>query len=84
MRHTAAVPKGFLRYELLRLLNEKPMSGSEIMTEIEKSTNGYWKPSPGSTYPLLAWLQDKGHIKDAPEQTLHAHGGRQEIPKGAG
>ena len=68
MRHIAAVPKGFLRYELLRLLDKKPMSGSEIMTEIEKSTNGYWKPSPGSVYPLLAWLQDKGHIKDAPEQ----------------
>ena len=68
MRHIAAVPKGFLRYELLRLLNEKPMSGSEIMTEMEKSTNGYWKPSPGSIYPLLAWLQDRKHIKDAPEQ----------------
>ena len=68
MRHTAAVPKGFLRYELLRLLNEEPRSGSEIMCEIEKSANGYWRPSPGSIYPLLAWLQDKGNIKDAPEQ----------------
>ena len=41
MRHIAAVPKGFLRYELLRLLSEKPMSGSEIMTEIEKRTDGH-------------------------------------------
>lgn len=67
-RHMAMVPKGFLRYQVLKLLNEKPMSGSEIMSEIEKQTNGHWKPSPGSIYPLLAWLQDKGYIKEAAEQ----------------
>jgi len=64
----AMVPKGFLRYQVLKLLNEKPMSGSELMTEIEKQTEGHWKPSPGSVYPLLAWLQDKGYIKEADGQ----------------
>jgi len=68
MKHTAMVPKGFLRYQLLKMLGEKPMSGSEIMSELEKETNGYWKPSPGSIYPLLAWLQDQGHIKEADQQ----------------
>lgn len=68
MRHMAVVPKGFLRYYVLRLLNEKAMSGSEIMNEIEKRTDGRWKPSPGSIYPLLAWLQDKGYAKEVPEQ----------------
>jgi len=68
MRHMASVPKGFLRYYVLRLLNEKPMSGSEIMNEIEKRTDGRWKPSPGSIYPLIAWLQDKGYAKEVPEQ----------------
>jgi DNA-binding PadR family transcriptional regulator len=68
MRHTAAVPKGFLRYCVLKLLSEKPMSGSEIMQEIEKQTEGCWKPSSGSVYPLLTWLQDKGYTKEAPEQ----------------
>ena len=29
MKHMAMVPKGFLRYKVLKLLNEKPMSGSE-------------------------------------------------------
>jgi len=67
-RHMAMVPKGFLRYQVLKLLNEKPMSGSEIMSEIEKHTDGHWKPSPGSIYPLLAWLQDKGYIKETTEQ----------------
>ena len=70
MRHMAMVPKGFLRYQVLKLLSEKPMSGSELMSEIEKQTEGRWRPSPGSVYPLLSWLQDKGYIKDADGQEL--------------
>jgi len=68
MRHTAMVPKGFIRYQVLESLGEKPMSGSEIINEIENRTNGRWKPSPGSIYPLLAWLQDNGHIKELPAE----------------
>jgi DNA-binding PadR family transcriptional regulator len=68
MKHTAMVPKGFLRYQLLKMLCEKSMSGSEIMTELEGKTNGYWKPSPGSIYPLLAWLQDQAYIKEADQK----------------
>lgn len=66
MRHMASVPKGFLKYSVLKLLQEQPLSGSEIMTKIEENTDGQWKPSPGSIYPLLAWLQEKGHTKEAP------------------
>jgi len=66
MRHTAMVPKGFIRYQVLESLSEKPMSGSELMNDIEKRTNGHWKPSPGSIYPLLAWLQDNGYVKELP------------------
>jgi DNA-binding PadR family transcriptional regulator len=66
MKHTAMVPKGFIRYQVLESLAEKPMSGSEIINEIESRTNGRWKPSPGSIYPLLAWLQDNGHVKELP------------------
>jgi DNA-binding PadR family transcriptional regulator len=66
MKHTAMVPKGFIRYQVLESLSEKPMSGSEIINEIESRTNGRWKPSPGSVYPLLAWLQDNGHVKELP------------------
>jgi len=68
LRHTASVPKGFLRYIVLRLLKEKAMSGSEIVEEIEKQTDGRWKPSPGSVYPLLAWLQDSGYTKELPKE----------------
>jgi DNA-binding PadR family transcriptional regulator len=66
IRHTAMVPKGFVRYRVLEALNEKPMSGSELMNEIEKQSGGFWKPSPGSIYPLLSWLRDNGSIKELP------------------
>ncbi len=67
-RHTAMVPKGFIRYHVLEALNEKPMSGSELMEEIEKHTGGFWKPSPGSIYPLLAWLQDNEYLRELPAE----------------
>ncbi len=44
------------------------MSGSELMEEIQKHTGGTWKPSPGSIYPLLAWLQDNAYIKELPTE----------------
>jgi DNA-binding PadR family transcriptional regulator len=68
MRHTAMVPKGFIRHRVLEALNEKPMSGSEIMEQVQKQTGGFWKPSPGSIYPLLAWLQDNGYVKELPSE----------------
>jgi DNA-binding PadR family transcriptional regulator len=55
------VPKGFLRHITLQLLRQNPMSGSEIMEQIQEYTD--WRPSPGSVYPLLSMLQDEGLIK---------------------
>lgn len=68
LRHNAMVPKGFLRHQALIALNEKPMSGSELMDEISKTTGGNWKPSPGSIYPMLSWLQDNQYIKELPTE----------------
>ena len=62
------VPKGFIRYHVLEALSQKPMSGSELMDDIERHTGGFWKPSPGSIYPLLSWLQDNGYIKELPAE----------------
>jgi len=67
-RHTAMVPKGFIRFRVLEALNEKPMSGSEIMNQIEKNTSSFWRPSPGSIYPLLSWLQNNGYIHELPTE----------------
>ena len=48
------------------MLREKPMSGTEIVEKIEKQTEGNWKPSPGSIYPLLSWLSDKEYTEELP------------------
>jgi DNA-binding PadR family transcriptional regulator len=66
LRHTAMVPKGFIRLHVLEALSHKPMSGSELMENIESHTGGFWKPSPGSIYPLLSWLQDNQYITELP------------------
>jgi DNA-binding PadR family transcriptional regulator len=68
LRHTASVPKGLLRFYVFKLLKSKPMSGSEIMNEIEAQTGGRWKPSPGSIYPLLTWLRENGYAEELPRE----------------
>ena len=65
MKRTAGVPRGLLRFLSLKFLTEKPMSGAEIIEKIEQETCGKWKPSPGSIYPLLALLQDKGYTSES-------------------
>ena len=47
---TVGVPRGLLRFLVLKMLSEKPMSGTEIAKQIEEQTGGRWKPSPGSIY----------------------------------
>jgi DNA-binding PadR family transcriptional regulator len=49
------------------MLNEKPMSGAEIMSDMENKTGMRWRPSPGSVYPLLSWLLDSGYTRELSE-----------------
>ncbi len=63
-RREARVPKGYLRHTVLNLLNESPVSGSEIINKISERTDGRWSPSPGSVYPLLSWLRDSGYTTE--------------------
>ncbi|MHA1713899.1 MAG: PadR family transcriptional regulator [Candidatus Ranarchaeia archaeon] len=70
-RHTASVPKGFVRYHVLKMLNKRAMSGSELMNAIEKETEGRWKPSPGSIYPLLTWLKENGYVVNVASENPH-------------
>jgi len=57
-----ALPRGILKFCLLKLLSEKSMYGVEITAEIEKRTKGLWKPSPGSLYPALNQLSEMGCV----------------------
>jgi len=64
MKRAAGAPRGLLKFLVLKMLTEKPMSGAKIVEHIEKETRGRWKPGPGSIYPLLAWLRKKGYTKE--------------------
>jgi len=45
------------------LLAEGPLNGYQIMQEIERRSDGIWRPSPGSVYPALAQLEDEGLVR---------------------
>lgn len=77
---------GDMKYVILKLLKDRPMHGYEVMKELEERTRGCYKPSPGTVYPTLQWLEDEGlvraeehegkkvyHITDAGRAFLEEH-----------
>jgi DNA-binding PadR family transcriptional regulator len=58
------IPRGFTRFYALYLINERPMTGMEIIDEAEKRSDGEWSPSPGLIYPLLGRLLRDGLIEE--------------------
>jgi DNA-binding PadR family transcriptional regulator len=50
--------KGFLSFLILWLISKESMTGTEIAMELEKR-KGH-RPSPGTIYPVLKDLKDKG------------------------
>ncbi|MFQ5833129.1 MAG: PadR family transcriptional regulator [Candidatus Thorarchaeota archaeon] len=63
IRMPHSVPRGLLRLVIIRLLQSQEMTGTGIMTTLAERSEGQWKPSPGSIYPLLASLEEEGIIK---------------------
>ncbi|HEV8049411.1 MAG TPA: PadR family transcriptional regulator [Thermoplasmata archaeon] len=49
-----------LRSWVLLILNESPKTGAEVMDEMERMSSGWWRPSPGSVYPLLEEMTQEG------------------------
>ena len=58
--------RGDVRAALLVLLDEQPHTGYSLMEELERRSNGAWRPSPGSVYPTLQQLEDEGLIAPEP------------------
>jgi DNA-binding PadR family transcriptional regulator len=58
--------QGDLRYVILRLLEEKPRHGYEIIKALEERFNGAYAPSPGVVYPTLQLLEDQGYARVRP------------------
>ncbi|MCI4327357.1 MAG: PadR family transcriptional regulator [Thermoplasmata archaeon] len=49
-----------LRSWVLVILGDAPKTGAEVMDEMERMSGGWWRPSPGSVYPLLEELTQEG------------------------
>lgn len=60
--------QGDLKYVVLRLLEEKPRHGYEIIKELEDRFGGAYSPSPGTVYPTLTMLEDLGYAKVSPDE----------------
>jgi Transcriptional regulator PadR-like family len=52
-----------LRHWVILILRRQPRNGAEIMEDMEVMTNGWWRPSPGSVYPLLEEMVADGTIR---------------------
>jgi PadR family transcriptional regulator, regulatory protein PadR len=52
--------KGYLSYIVLWVVKKKPSNGAEISVELEKRRGT--RPSPGTIYPVLKELKEKGLI----------------------
>lgn len=57
-----------MKYVILRLLEDRPMHGYEVMKELEEQTQGWYKPSPGTVYPTLQWLEDEGLVESEEQE----------------
>jgi DNA-binding PadR family transcriptional regulator len=55
--------RGDVRAALLVLLDEQAYTGYRLIEEIERRSEGAWRPSPGSVYPTLQQLEDEGLIR---------------------
>jgi DNA-binding PadR family transcriptional regulator len=53
MGHGSIVPN------VLKALEEKPMYGYEVIQHFERKSHGFWRPSPGSVYPVLQSLEEQ-------------------------
>ena len=60
--------QGDLKLVILRLLEEKPRHGYDIIKEIEERFGGTYAPSPGTVYPTLTMLEDMGYAKGTVEE----------------
>src|SRR4051812_6587920 len=56
---------GELRLVLLKLIEDQPRHGYDLIRAIEEMTHGTYAPSPGVIYPTLTMLQDMGLIEEA-------------------
>ena len=61
-----------LRLILLKLIEEQPRHGYDLIREIEERSGGAYAPSPGVIYPTLTLLDDMGQVEAKADGTRKA------------
>ena len=56
-----------LRNWVIMILRRQARNGAEIMDDMEVMTHGWWRPSPGSVYPLLEEMVQDGTLRKRPD-----------------
>jgi DNA-binding PadR family transcriptional regulator len=59
-----------VEFLILLLLNEEPTHGYDIMQRLGEKFSGLWSPKPGTVYPALSRLEEKGLIKIREEEGI--------------
>jgi len=52
-----------LRTWVLYILEKGPKNGAQMMDSMETMSQGWWRPSPGSVYPMLESMVEENLIK---------------------
>lgn len=65
---TISAPRGLLKLVALQLFSGSSLSGAELQEEIRKTSQGVWKPGPGSIYFLLEELRKGEHVVELPRR----------------
>ncbi len=62
MKYVRELLKGNTDSLLLTLISEKPMYGYQIIKELEKRSQGYFRFREGTLYPALHRLERQGYL----------------------
>ena len=69
--------KGMLSFLVLWMISKKDLTGAELALELEKRKGS--KPSPGTIYPVLKDLKDKGLLIDKDKRYSLSSKGKKEL-----
>jgi DNA-binding PadR family transcriptional regulator len=61
--------QGDLKLVILRLLDEKPRHGYDIIRALEERSGGGYSPSPGTIYPTLSLLEEMDFARASLEES---------------
>ncbi|MFT4868684.1 MAG: DNA-binding PadR family transcriptional regulator [Colwellia polaris] len=64
------LPSDILRYMVLKIFEEGPSYGYEVVSRIEELTDGYWSPSYGTIYPLIQRMEEDNLLRSLDEDEL--------------